>query len=463
MKHLKTTVFISIFAIIFTIFVSPASANPSVCGDMNKDGKITASDALIILQSSVGKLPKTEEGDVDHDGNVTAKDALICLQMAVHIITEFPDESFNYKALKADEYYSYNVLTPVQKQLYELLSKDAKPGISDEIAVPEGTQADEIDLRCAYKAYVNDHPESFWMPYSYGYSISGLNIKKILFNTDKTKYQFSADESNEMSKTLEQTVESVIKSVLEKDLSESEIALRFHDYLAETVSYDYVAFEDANGAKNYPKSYTAYGALVDKKATCEGYTKAYSLLLSRVGIVSTPIIGIENDTNGGHMWSCVRISGKWYFTDVTWDSNSGHQSKAYYNQTTEVFKHSHTPSPVISELSKDEQKKISSFNLSVPLCNSTEHNYCVMNGTYFADGEEFQRMFPEKFAKALDSGEKSMHITVSDRIFSGTDDIKKILTNDILVKGLNLAKPENRISGYKMFLASNTQYFILEW
>ena len=56
-------------------------------GDVNLDGHITSSDALLALQASVGKITlesaRQNAADVDKDGSVTATDALLILQYSV--------------------------------------------------------------------------------------------------------------------------------------------------------------------------------------------------------------------------------------------------------------------------------------------------------------------------------------------------------------------------------------------
>ncbi len=63
-------------------------------GDLNRDGKITAADALMTLQIAVGKLQPDEEqakaADVDGESGVTVRDALLILQYAVGKIERFP-------------------------------------------------------------------------------------------------------------------------------------------------------------------------------------------------------------------------------------------------------------------------------------------------------------------------------------------------------------------------------------
>mgnify|MGYP006954259698 FL=1 len=50
-----------------------------------------------------------------------------------------------------------------------------------------------------------------------------------------------------------------------------------------------------------PMAHSAYGALVNKSAVCEGYAKAYKLLLDEMGI--------ENDSvfNDVHAWNNPQI------------------------------------------------------------------------------------------------------------------------------------------------------------
>lgn len=74
--------------------VNAEEAVSVVLGDINEDGSIDASDALLALQHSV-KLTTLEDdrftaADVNKNGTVDATDALLILQYSVKLITEFP-------------------------------------------------------------------------------------------------------------------------------------------------------------------------------------------------------------------------------------------------------------------------------------------------------------------------------------------------------------------------------------
>lgn len=85
--------------------------------------------------------------------------------------------------------------------------------------------------------------------------------------------------------------------------SDYEKILKAHDYLMDQVTYE--------ESDNSLMVHTAYAALVSKKAVCEGYAKAYKLLLNAMGISSDIVI------NQVHAWNEVYFNNAWYFVDIT--------------------------------------------------------------------------------------------------------------------------------------------------
>ena len=73
---------------------------------------------------------------------------------------------------------------------------------------------------------------------------------------------------------------------------------------------------------------TAYGALIEGKAICQGYDAAFALIMNYLGI---PCVGIDGHilNSGPHVWSNVYLNGEWKVVDVTWnDDGRGHDG--YY-------------------------------------------------------------------------------------------------------------------------------------
>ena len=96
-------------------------------------------------------------------------------------------------------------------------------------------------------------------------------------------------------------------SLVSADMSEYERVKAFHDYLCETVTYQ--EYGDT--------AHTAYGALVNHAAVCEGYTLAMDLLCYLSGIDCEHIFGFSR--NQAHSWVRVNVDGIWYNIDTTWD------------------------------------------------------------------------------------------------------------------------------------------------
>ena len=127
--------------------------------------------------------------------------------------------------------------------------------------------------------------------------------------------------------TLEITVAVPYESTLEEVWQAQEEALaaietvgetrydrlkEIHDALVAQVKYDYTFV--------WPQAHDAVGALLDGKAVCEGYAKAFKLRCERAGIPCVLVTGLATGSGGAeaHMWNLVQMEdGKWYAVDVT--------------------------------------------------------------------------------------------------------------------------------------------------
>ena len=90
------------------------------------------------------------------------------------------------------------------------------------------------------------------------------------------------------------------------DGSEYEMALWLHDWLLDQLEYD----SSLTWA-------SAEAALTRHTGTCQAYTNAYIKLLNAAGIENAE----TRDTYDGHTWNAVKLDGKWYQVDCTWDDN----------------------------------------------------------------------------------------------------------------------------------------------
>lgn len=117
------------------------------------------------------------------------------------------------------------------------------------------------------------------------------------------------------------------------------------DYVAASKTYKELLAErrDAGGL---------YGGLVNGKAICSGYAIILHEALQYVGIKSKYIEGYpeyNSKEKHGHAWNQVKIDGKWYNVDSTWDAGNL-QTVGYWRYALlddKTFKRSHAAFPKI--------------------------------------------------------------------------------------------------------------------
>ena len=86
--------FLCSLLVFIIIITSSAIAFSKSMGDVNSDGNVNSSDALLILKCSVGMNPtdfNASLADMNEDGNINSSDALIVLKISVGLIQ--PDEN----------------------------------------------------------------------------------------------------------------------------------------------------------------------------------------------------------------------------------------------------------------------------------------------------------------------------------------------------------------------------------
>ncbi len=102
-----------------------------------------------------------------------------------------------------------------------------------------------------------------------------------------------------------------------------------HDYVVNTGSY-----------VQTPYSEDAYGLLVDKKAICSGFAKAFKLICDQNNIPCALVtgIGVTQNESGEHMWCLVQMDdGLWYAVDPTWDDYGGSEYLLVGSDTVSSF------------------------------------------------------------------------------------------------------------------------------
>ena len=146
---------------------------------------------------------------------------------------------------------------------------------------------------------------SFVHPYNSFSSVETQydTLGKVIISVNKS---YSEDEINEINIKMQ----DIINTKLSSTIDNRDLIKTIHDYIIKTTKYD--SNRSDRKIINY-KSDTAYGPLIEGYGLCGGYTDAMALFLDYYKIPNFKVIS-EN-----HIWNAVKLDGKWYHLDLTWD------------------------------------------------------------------------------------------------------------------------------------------------
>lgn len=250
------------------------------------------------------------------------------------IFTSKNTEEPTYSTERSQGKYFYEQLNENQKILYNGLQENKSNLISgnysiqfgnkfyDTLSKENGSEILGNDYQSAIEAFTHDNPDLFYIDVSKLYL--NMETKKIAFNTTYNVYIQAEEGKNYYAKGFNspsdvrialnkiESVKNVVKAKLTGD-TYRDIKI-IHDYLIDNIEYDQ-KYESLG-------CYTIYGALVDKKCVCEGYSRAFKYLADMAGINNILMQGTATNTEGkteNHAWNAVHLKGSWYLLDVTWD------------------------------------------------------------------------------------------------------------------------------------------------
>ena len=104
-----------------------------------------------------------------------------------------------------------------------------------------------------------------------------------------------------------------------------------YDYMTKNITYDYANLND----DSYRLKYTAYAAMINKTAVCQGYAVLLYRMALECGVDARVITGIGN--GGAHGWNIVKLGNYYYNVDSTWDA--GYSNYSYFLKTDGNFRY----------------------------------------------------------------------------------------------------------------------------
>ena len=218
---------------------------------------------------------------------------------------------------KPNEYYRPNNYSYVQIT-DDFIAKDEKHLLNIYYTIIN-SGIDSFTFRCD-KEYVNclddvdslsnsqsvlSNINSFVHPYNSFSSVETQydTLGKVVLKINKA---YSEEEIAAVNNEIKKVIDSKNASIIDtRDLIKT-----FHDYIINNTKYD--SNRSDRKIVDY-KSDIAYGPLIEGYGLCGGYTDAMALFLDYYKIPNFKVIS-EN-----HIWNAVRVDGKWYHLDLTWD------------------------------------------------------------------------------------------------------------------------------------------------
>ena len=147
--------------------------------------------------------------------------------------------------------------------------------------------------------------------------IDYISNKKQKFHLTKVyvRYVIRKKIDKREQKQLRKAVRNIAKKARKKKGKRAQIKY-VNDLLVKRITY-------GDGTRHYSD---AFGALVQRRALCTGYARAFALVMNE--------LGIENafESTSDHIWNRVRIGRSWKIVDVTW--NEGTHSDRYLLKDT---------------------------------------------------------------------------------------------------------------------------------
>ncbi len=256
----------------------------------------------------------------------------LVLITAVSASAAEPDQNYGFSRLTGGEQSFYRALSAAAAA-FSSSGKDVSARQEYEVAAlpfrSDGiTAADAIRV---WKIFFVENPRYYWLS------------NRVAVRNDRLRLYCYEDYASANVRAAE---DAAVKAGLQLLLSsvdgvtgEAEIARILHDELILAAGYAYE--EDGETPSDAAWAHNIVGALTGRGAVCDGFAKAYRLLLSEKGIDCIFVDGTA--AGGSHAWNLFRAAGEWYWADVTWDSQLSEQRRyAYFGTADAAFRADHT-------------------------------------------------------------------------------------------------------------------------
>lgn len=275
----------------------------------------------------------------------------------------------------------YEQLTDSQRQAYEKVLAGLME--MERVILFEGLSLSKTEVHRVMYAVIEDNPGIFWVhrrKYDFAEGSTDSRITGVI-----PRYCIDSRERQRRQRELDEATASFLEGI-NAQTGDYEAALTVYERMAMELDYDSLALEaekrrDKKGGDDLPDDLrSVYGALVQKRAVCAGYARAYNYLMQHLGIESMYVRG-DCTGEGRHGWNIVKLEGEYYHVDVTWGDNSNTDPSKH----DEGFGYHYfcvTDKDILRSRTIDSEP-------AMPSCTAVSCNYFVRSGLYFESYDHF--------------------------------------------------------------------------
>jgi hypothetical protein len=193
------------------------------------------------------------------------------------------------------------------------------------LSITNSVQLKQLDTLLKTAIYQNDYIHYIVGEYSY-------SAKQSKATGIKATFSITYLENKAQTIYVTEQVQKILKEIIEPSMNNLQKEKAIHDYIVSHIAYDTSLI-----------NHSAYAALTKGKTVCQGFALLTYRMLDEAGITNRIVEGYAGGIS--HAWNLVRLDGKWYQLDTTWDDpvpfEKGRIMDTYFNLTDAEMQKDH--------------------------------------------------------------------------------------------------------------------------
>ncbi len=320
--------------------------------------------------------------------------------------TAIESQTTENEALAPASSYAYSTLSEAEQQVYREVYHGLVSGQETKLSTLE----DEV-LKRVFKYVLYDHPEIYDTD---GFHYSSESIGNVRLSLSLIpQYTLTREEKEATDARLSEKLAAVLAAA--PTGSDYEKACYAYDWVVENTDY---ALDAANGQN-------VLSVFLDGQSVCNGYAKAFQLLLQNMEIPAVLVTGTAK--NGSHAWVAACLDGAWSLFDPTW-GEPGISNKAF----SDIHFVNHSYFALTSDDMGLDHEALG--DLPLPDCSDESHSYFRQTGGYFTNCD--MESLRNRFREAQEKDEGAVQFRCEDAALRD-EFLHELLDNQVVYRFLN--------------------------